>query len=120
MAITAARLFFDSLEKFLYVIAYWPAAYVAVVVTEHFIFRRADFSCYKISSWNKPSELLMGIAIIAAMGLSFGLIMPRMWQIWYTGPLAETTGDLVFEVGLVLAPILYMPFRWVESKVRLI
>jgi hypothetical protein len=52
------------------------------------------------------------------MGLSFGLVVPCMSQVWYTGPLAVTTGDIGFEVALVLAPILYLPLRWLELKYR--
>ena len=39
-------------------------------------------------------------------------------QVWYTGPLAAKTGDIGFEVALVLAPILYVPLRWIELKYR--
>lgn len=118
VSISAAKSFFDSLENFIYLIAYWSAAFVAVVGVEHFIFRKGDFERYDTEHWDQPSKLPSGIAAIVAMGLSFGLAVPCMSQVWYTGPIAETTGDIGFEVALVLAGLLYIPLRWLELKIR--
>jgi purine-cytosine permease-like protein len=118
VSIAAARSFFASLENFIYLIAYWSAAFVAVVGMEHFVFRKANYASYDPECWDQPSKLPTGVAAIVAMGLSFGLAVPCMSQVWYIGPLAETTGDIGFEVALVLAAILYLPCRWVELKFR--
>ncbi|KAL4864579.1 hypothetical protein BDV12DRAFT_188828 [Aspergillus spectabilis] len=107
VAIFAAKSFFSSLENFLYVIAYWSAAAVG-----------ADWRKYDHVSCGMSSRLPSGIAAIAAMGSAFGLVVPCMSQVWYTGPLAEETGDIGFEVALVLAPLLYLPLRWVEVRWR--
>jgi hypothetical protein len=56
----------------------------------------------------------------AAMGASvgcLGLVVPCMYQIWFTGPIAERTGDLGFEVALVLSAGLYVPLRCLEKRV---
>lgn len=118
VSIEAAHTFFASLENFIYLIAYWSAGYVAVVGVEHFVFRRGDCSKYDPDNWDKPSKLPTGLAAIGAMGLAFGLAVPCMSQVWYTGPIAETTGDIGFEVELVLAGVLYVPLRWLELKFR--
>lgn len=118
VAIEAARTFFASLENFIYLIAYWSAGYVAVVGTEHFVFRKADCSKYDPEAWDKPSRLPTGLAAIGAMGLSFALAVPCMSQVLYTGPIAEVTGDIGFEVELVLSSLLYVPLRWLEIKYR--
>jgi purine-cytosine permease-like protein len=118
VSICAANSFFDSLENFLYVIAYWSAAFVGVVATEHFVFHKADCDNYNPEDCDNPSQLPTGAAAVAAIGLSFGLIVPCMSQIWYTGPLAKTTGDLGFEIALVLSPLLYLPLRYVELRFR--
>ncbi|KAL4947507.1 permease for cytosine/purines, uracil, thiamine, allantoin-domain-containing protein [Aspergillus filifer] len=120
VSISAASSFFSSLENFLYVIAYWSAAFVSVVFTEHFLFRRGRCTEeeYSHDAVGNASMLPSGIAAIAAMGLSFGLVVPCMAQIWYTGPLAEAVGDLGFEVALVLAAVLYVPLRWGERRWR--
>ncbi|KAL3459145.1 hypothetical protein BJX64DRAFT_265350 [Aspergillus heterothallicus] len=123
VAISAADSFFASLENFLYLIAYWSAAFVGVILTEQFVFRRANWAEYNDNNRDEnacltPSLLPTGIAAVVAIGLSFGLVVPCMAQIWYTGPLAETVRDLGFEVALVLAPVLYLPCRWGERRVR--
>lgn len=118
VSIAAARSFFSSLENFIYLIAYWSAGYVAVVGVEHFVFRKANCSNYDLEAWNKPGSLPTGLAAIGAMGLSFGLAVPCMSQVWYTGPIAEITGDIGFEIELVLAAILYIPLRFLELRFR--
>ncbi|KKK20858.1 hypothetical protein AOCH_003967 [Aspergillus ochraceoroseus] len=118
VSVEAAKSFFANLENFLYVIAYWSAAYVSVVATEHFLFRGADCTRYDARNWNSPKQLPGGLAALLAIGLSFGLIVPCMGQAWYTGPIAQTTGDIGFEVALVLAPLLYIPLRWTEKRYR--
>ncbi|KAL2848420.1 permease for cytosine/purines, uracil, thiamine, allantoin-domain-containing protein [Aspergillus pseudoustus] len=118
VSVVAARSFFTNLENFLYVIAYWSAAFVSVVLVEHFVFRgRGDCSRYEAASWDRAKQLPSGIAAIGAMALSFGLVVPCMGQAWFTGPIAETTGDIGFQVALVLAGVLYVPLRWVERRV---
>ncbi|KAF2971727.1 hypothetical protein GQX73_g1902 [Xylaria multiplex] len=118
VAVYAARSFFASLENFIYLIAYWSAAYVAVVAVEHFVFRKANPASYVPEHWDQPCKLPTGISAIVAAGLSFALVVPSASQVWYTGPLAVVTGDIGFEVALVLSPILYVPIRWLELKWR--
>ncbi|KAI1421369.1 permease for cytosine/purines, uracil, thiamine, allantoin-domain-containing protein [Xylaria sp. FL1777] len=118
VAVYASRSFFSSLENFIYLIAYWSAAYVAVVAVEHFVFRKMNSASYVSEHWDQPSKLPTGLSAILAAGLSFGLVVPCASQAWYTGPLAVTTGDIGFEVALVLSPILYLPIRWLELKWR--
>ncbi|KAF4483386.1 purine-cytosine permease [Fusarium agapanthi] len=118
VSIQAAKSFFDSLENLMYLISYWAAGYVGVIGTEHFVFRRADFSRYNPDHWDQPTKLPTGLAAIGAMGIAFALTVPCMSQEWYTGPIAKTTGDIGFEVELVLSALLYVPLRWVELKFR--
>ncbi|KAL3451519.1 permease for cytosine/purines, uracil, thiamine, allantoin-domain-containing protein [Aspergillus insuetus] len=117
VSVVAAKSFFTNLENFLYVIAYWSAAFVSVVLVEHFVFRHGDCTRYEHINWDRAKSLPSGIAAIGAMALSFGLVVPCMGQVWFTGPIAETTGDIGFEVALVLAGVLYLPLRWVERRV---
>lgn len=118
VAIQAAKSFFASLENFIYLIAYLSAAYVSVVATEHFVFRKANCSSYMVENWNQLSKLPTGIAAIGAMALLMGLVVPCMSQVWFMGPLAVTTGDIGFEVALVLSGLLYLPLRFIELKYR--
>lgn len=116
VAIRAAGSFFDNLENFIGVIGYWSAAFVAVIIVEHTLFRRSDFSAYDSAVWDVPSKLPSGVAALGAAACSFALIIPCMDQIWYVGPIAKTTGDIGFEVALGVTALLYVPFRAFEVR----
>lgn len=118
VSIEAAKKFFESLENFLGIISYWSASFVGIMVVEFVWFRRMDESTYDPAIWNDRKKLSPGIAGISAGICSFGLVVPCMAQIWYTGPIAETTGDIGFEVAFALSAILYVPFRTLEIKLR--
>jgi purine-cytosine permease-like protein len=118
VSIEAAKNFFVSLENFLGVISYWSASFVAIMMVEFAFFRKMDESTYDEAIWNVGSKLPPGIAAISAGICSFGLVVPCMAQIWYTGPIAETTGDIGFEVAFVLSAVLYAPFRTLEIRLR--
>jgi len=118
ISIVGAHRFIDTLTNFLGLVGYWASAYVAVVIIEHLYFRKNDFSLYDVTAWNVPQCLPSGIAAIAAGVLSFGMVIPCMSQIWFTGPIARKTGDIGFEVAFVVSGILYFPFRWLEIRWR--
>ncbi|KAF5392918.1 hypothetical protein D9757_001063 [Collybiopsis confluens] len=132
-SIVATAIFYDTLTNFLGLIGYWCSAFIAVVLFEHLIFRKrqktaetassaesspsTSFDSYRIESWNVPRLLPSGIAAIAAGVASFGLVVPCMSQIWFTGPIAEKTGDIGFEMAFVVTAVLYVPFRALEIRV---
>ncbi|KAK4495603.1 hypothetical protein PRZ48_012871 [Zasmidium cellare] len=118
VSIRAAVSFFHSLENFIGIIGYWSAAFVAVVTSEHIIFRKSNPAEYDHLAWNDSTLLPSGVPAILAAVLSFGLIIPCMNQVWYTGPIAVHTGDIGFEMALVVTGILYISFRHVEIKIR--
>jgi purine-cytosine permease-like protein len=115
-SIPISKHFEDSLENFLGVISYWAAVYLGVFVTEHLYFRRGDYSSYDHSIWNEGSKLPVGIAAVLSCTIPFALIIPCMSETWYTGPIARTTGDIGFEVGLILSPLCYIPLRTLEKR----
>lgn len=118
IAIVGSHKFYDTLENFLGLIGYWCSAFIAVILTEHWIFRKRQFSEYPIQNWNVSRRLPSGLAGIAAGVSSFGLVVPCMSQIWFTGPIADKTGDIGFEVAFAVTVLLYLPFRALEIKLR--
>ncbi|KAH9242077.1 hypothetical protein K456DRAFT_1922654 [Colletotrichum gloeosporioides 23] len=118
MAIRAAEAWADSLENFLGLIGYWAGCFDAVIIEELVIFRRMKYDSYDHGAWNVARKLPSGFAAIGASLLSFGLVTPGMDQAWFTGPIAKTTGDIGFEVALVLTAIFYAPLRWLEIKLQ--
>ncbi|KAH7882476.1 permease for cytosine/purines, uracil, thiamine, allantoin-domain-containing protein [Phlebopus sp. FC_14] len=120
LAIAGAHRFYETLTNFLSLIGYWASAYGAILLVEHFYFRRGDFGSYDHADWDASGRLPWGAAAVAAGILSFGLIIPCMDQVWFQGPIGITTGDIGFEVAFPLAGILYVPLRKLELKYQAI
>ncbi|KAK1222693.1 hypothetical protein PQX77_014437, partial [Marasmius sp. AFHP31] len=98
-------------------IGYWSASYAAIVLAEHFVFRRNKFSNYRVEYWQDASRLPLGFAAVVAFGLSFGLIVPSMEQVYHVGQFAERgTGDIGLLTGFFSAAAFYVPLRAVERK----
>lgn len=110
-----AHRFYTSLISFTGVIGYWAAAWAAIILAEHLVFR-GSYQAYDTASWDTPSALPTGIAALAAFAASFALIVPSMNQVWFAGPIGTTAGDIGFEVGFCLAGLLYLVFRPLEKK----
>jgi purine-cytosine permease-like protein len=118
LAIVGSHRFYDTLTDFLGLIGYWASAFLAIVLVEHFLFRENDFKLYDLQSWNVPRRLPTGVAALAAAIVSVGLVVPGMDQAWFVGPIAKSTGDIGFEVAFGVSGILYIPFRWLEIRLR--
>lgn len=118
VAIKAVTSFFDSLENFIGIIGYWSAAFCSILIVEHSVFRRQDWASYDPTHYNDARALTTGIPGLAAGIASFGLVVVSMAQIWFTGPIAEKTGDIGFEFAFVVSALLYVPFRFAEIKIR--
>ncbi|KAI0400925.1 permease for cytosine/purines, uracil, thiamine, allantoin-domain-containing protein [Xylaria palmicola] len=117
VSIRAAVDFFPNLENFLALIAYWSAAFVAVLLAEHVVFRNRRYDSYGHDAWNSASRLPWGAAALTASVLSFALVIPSISQVWFTGPIARKTGDIGFELAFVATAILYLPLRAVEKRI---
>ncbi|CAK7216718.1 hypothetical protein SCUCBS95973_002901 [Sporothrix curviconia] len=116
VGIAAAESFFDALENFLGIISYWSAAFTGILLTEWFVFRKGKASALDPAIWNDSRRLPTGLAALAALLVPFGLVVPSMDQVWYTGPIAEVTGDLGFEFATVLGILIYVPLRSLEIR----
>ena len=117
-AIKAAEQWEESLENFLALIGYWAGCFDAVIIEELVIIRKMDYSTYDHGIWNVGRKLPSGIPALLASLISFALIVPGMAEVWYTGPIAETTGDIGFEMAFVVTALFYFPLRWLEIRWR--
>ncbi|KAG6331535.1 hypothetical protein ID866_7555 [Astraeus odoratus] len=120
VAIVGAKTFYTTFVDILSVIGYWSAAFAAIVLIEHILFRRASFSeeAYPIATWNSAKLLPSGVPAVLAFFCAFGTLIPFMSQAWYVGPVAEDgSGDCGIYVGFVVAAITYAVFRAVEVRI---
>ena len=118
MSLVGAHRFYETLDNFLSLLGYWVSMFGAVVLIEHFIFRRGDFSAYDYKAWNTPSKLPTGLAALGASLVAVGVLIPAMEQVWWTGPIGRKTGDLGFELAFFVTALVYPVTRMIELKVR--
>ena len=148
LSIVGAHRFYTALTNFVGLIGYWASCFIAVIFIEHNVFRahastllhdevppwkvddpaspptshtrypKNTFENYDISTWNTPALLPSGIPAIVASVLSFALVIPSMDQVWFVGTIAKHTGDIGFELALIVTALLYVPLRYAEIRVK--
>ncbi|KAF8500276.1 NCS cytosine-purine permease [Russula emetica] len=118
LSIVGQHKLYATFSDFLGIIGYWAATWLSATLMEHFYFRKSNFALYDIQFWNVPSRLPLGAAALGSSILSFALVIPSMNQVLYTGPIARKTGDIGFEVAMVVTALLYVPLRHLEKRWR--
>ncbi|OCH88374.1 cytosine-purine permease [Obba rivulosa] len=119
VAIIGAIHFYSTFVDVISIIGYWSTVFAAIVLCEHVLFRRNSFARYDLRDFNTPRRLPLGAAALLAFLCAFGVIIPCMSQVWYTGPIARAgTGDIGIFVGFGVACVLYPALRAVERAWR--
>ncbi|KAI0363971.1 hypothetical protein BV20DRAFT_957222 [Pilatotrama ljubarskyi] len=121
LAIVGAAKFYTTFVDILALIGYWITPFCAIVMTEHFLFRRGSYSlaAYDVpNAWSNPAHpnLPRGFAAFCALAAAVALIVPCIQQEWFTGPIAArgNTGDLGMIIGFAVSVPVYAGARWVE------
>jgi len=110
----------EIFTNFLALMGYWVAIWVAILLEEFLIFRKADPKNYDWSAWNDRTQLPLGIAAFVAFLVGWAGAIICMAQVWYIGPLAKLVGDYGADmgnyVGFCWAAIVFPPLRWLERR----
>ncbi|KAF2124439.1 hypothetical protein P153DRAFT_302071 [Dothidotthia symphoricarpi CBS 119687] len=108
----------EIFTNFLALMGYFVAAWVAIILEEHFIFRRKTGFIWE--AWNQKDKLPLGIAALIAFLLGWVGAILCMSQVWYIGPIAKLVGtyggDMGNFVGFAWAALVYPPLRMWELK----
>ncbi|KAI1392993.1 permease for cytosine/purines, uracil, thiamine, allantoin-domain-containing protein [Hypoxylon trugodes] len=118
VAIPASKSFVTSVTTFLSIIGYYAGASVTCFLTEYLWFRKGNPHSFDPKIWNNGRALPTGLSALAAVLIAWAFIIPSMQADWYTGPIAEKTGDLGFEFTVVVAFLSYIPIRSLEIRIR--
>ncbi|KIV81728.1 hypothetical protein PV11_03891 [Exophiala sideris] len=106
--------------NFLALMGYWLAIWVAILLEEFLIFRKAKLSNYDWHVWNDRRKLPVGIAALIAFLVGWAGAILCMAQVWYTGPISRLVGDYGADmgnyVGFSWAALIYPPLRWIELR----
>lgn len=99
-------------------VGYWNAPFCAIVLAEHFVFRKNRWSSYHVlDAWNKPDHpnLARGYAAVFTFVVAIGFVVMCMDQAWWVGPIARAgTGDIGMLCGFTLSIPLFVCARWLE------
>lgn len=95
--------FVEALENFLNILSYWCTPFAAVVMTEHFVFRRSVG--YDVSIWNNAKGLPTGIAAFVAWACGITAAFMGADQTWLVGPAAKSIGGA--DIGWELVSRVY-------------
>ncbi|KAH7025676.1 permease for cytosine/purines, uracil, thiamine, allantoin-domain-containing protein [Microdochium trichocladiopsis] len=118
IAIPASKSFVASVTAFLSIIGYYAGASVTCFLLEYLWFRKADPASLDPAIWDDGRALPTGLSALAAVLLSWSLIIPAMSTTWFAGPIAQKAGDLGLILAVVVAFITYLPIRTLEIKIR--
>lgn len=127
LAIVVAGNFYQTLDSFLLLIAYWLSPFAIILILEHFVIRRGR---YNVSDWNNPRRLPLGWAALVAMACGlFGVFLgfAQTWIInnnyypimgWVGGLVNRAGGgmDVGFELGIIFALVVYLILRPIELR----
>ncbi|CCM05632.1 uncharacterized protein FIBRA_07861 [Fibroporia radiculosa] len=120
VAIVGSTTFYAIFSDILGFIGYWIAPFCAIVLTEHFMYRRNLWTSYHVlEAWDLPSHpnLPRGFAALSTFVITIGFIVLCMEQEWWTGPIARSgTGDVGMLLGFVVGVIVYGCARALERK----
>jgi len=122
LSLVGASHFESWLDTLLVLLSYWLVIYSLILIEEHFIFRRAQWSNYNVDDYSTASKLPTGFA--AFFALSFGIVgaVLGMATPWYVGVLGRKIGDPVyggdigFELSGAFTAISYPFLRYIERR----
>ena len=89
-----------------------------MLILEHFVFRHGK---YNVDDWDTPNKLPLGWAAIAALVVGLIGVYLGAAQAKFVGPLSSLIAgkfgiDIGFELGIILAAVVYLALRPVELK----
>ncbi|KAJ3298138.1 hypothetical protein HDU79_000540, partial [Rhizoclosmatium sp. JEL0117] len=121
LAILSIDKFNTVLENFLLVVGYFQAPYIAILVTEHFFFKKGDFSQYNIEHWDSPRLLPLGAAAVVSLAIGLVGAFLGMAEVYYTGVVALAIskpfgGDVGFPMAFGFALVSYLVLRSLEKS----
>lgn len=103
-------------EAFLLVISYWIAPWLAIVLLDQYLSRgtEADGLLFDRGYRNHAGP----IAMVVGLAVSVSLFSNQEKYVGTVPSHVKSVGDITFEVGFVLAAVLYLVLRRVGSRVR--
>lgn len=127
LAVLVAQNFYETLNSFLLLIAYWLGPWAIILIVEHFVIRKGR---YNVDDWNNPRRLPLGWAALVAMAVGLFGVFLGFAQTWIINgnfyPIMGLVGGLVnkagggmdvgFELGVIFSLVAYLILRPIELR----
>lgn len=116
LGIAGRNKLFVILQNFLALMGYWLMPMIAIVLLEHWCFKRLGRIDWAM--WSHPKKLSSGWAAVSAFLLGWTGAIIGMYQTWFVGPLAKAAGssDVGMWIGTSFTLLAYVPLRYLELK----
>lgn len=111
--------FSSVMTNFMSCIGYYLSIYQGISLTEHYFFRRGDFSTYEYERIDDKNAYPVGLAGLFGFCCGVVGVVLGMNQTWYTGVIGSKIGnggDIAWELGLSFGAIGYLISRPIEKK----
>lgn len=94
---------FESvMDNFMNIIGYYLSIYIAMSLSEHFIYRKG-FGGYNPDDWNDKKKYPIGFAALFGFCCGVAGCVVGMDQTWYVGPIGKKIGEYGGDIGFELA-----------------
>lgn len=90
----------EIFTNFLALMGYWVSIWIAIMLEEHYIFRRTHG--FDWSKWNQQKYLPIGLAALVAFLVGWVGAILSMAQVWYIGPFAAVSSAITLEQRRIL------------------
>jgi NCS1 family nucleobase:cation symporter-1 len=107
--------FEPSLEKFLYLVAYFVTPWLAIVIIDFWVLNRGGKDYPPVGEFYKRDGVFGGVrwAGLLAFLIGVGVSVPFMATVLYTGPIGKSFGgaDVSYGVSAVVASVIFYVMR---------
>jgi len=97
-----------SYQNFLFVMGYWIAPWLGVVIADRMTVRDVEPETYTARAYRNPAGV---IAMVVALAVSIGLFSNQTLYVGAAAAALPDLGDITFIVGFVVAVAIYAPLR---------
>jgi NCS1 family nucleobase:cation symporter-1 len=112
--------FEPSLEKFLYLVAYFVTPWLAIVIIDFWALNRGGKDYPQVGEFYKRDGVFGGIRWpgLVAFVIGVGVSVPFMATVLYTGPIGKSFGgaDISYGVSAVVASVIFYAMRRSEGS----
>ncbi|KAL7003963.1 Purine-cytosine permease fcy21 [Cystobasidiomycetes sp. EMM_F5] len=119
LAGVGADTFSSTLTNLIIFLGYWLSNFCIILCLEHFVIRKGKWSNYELDEFQNWRRLPLGAAAFGAVCMGWVGATMGMSSSFFVGPIAKKiggSGDIGWEMAMLLGGLTYLPLRIIEKK----